>query len=273
MGLRLQTVPASRGLKWVAEGFTGFFHHPGGYTALFVLFMLAAVMVSLVPLLGAPLLMMGAPLLSLAYMMAVHQAGHGRLPHPRVFLQVWQGPPLAQRRALLGVCIAYALSTIVLMALCDLIDDGRFYELLTAVANGQADEAELNRLATAPGVMAGALARTLVTAVLSVPFWHAPALVVWGGQGPAQAMFSSALALWRTRAAFFMYGLGWTLVLIVTGLLATLMLMLLGQGALATLLIMPLPLLLTVAFYVSLYASFRDSFGEPEARLTAPAAG
>jgi hypothetical protein len=121
--------------------------------------------------------------------------------------------------------------------------------------------------------MAGALARTLVTAVLSVPFWHAPALVVWGGQGPAQAMFSSALALWRTRAAFFMYGLGWTLVLIVTGLLATLMLMLLGQGALATLLIMPLPLLLTVAFYVSLYASFRDSFGEPDAPLTPTAAG
>ena len=49
----------------------------------------------------------------------------------------------------------------------------------------------------------------LLGALLSVPFWHAPALVHWGGQGVAQALFSSTLALWRNKAAFALNGLLW----------------------------------------------------------------
>jgi hypothetical protein len=39
--------------------------------------------------------------------------------------------------------------------------------------------------------------------LLSVPYWHAPALVHWGGQGVAQALFSSTLALAQQGAFAF----------------------------------------------------------------------
>jgi hypothetical protein len=43
----------------------------------------------------------------------------------------------------------------------------------------------------------------------TIPLWHAPALMHWGRQGVAKAMFASVVAMWRTRAALLMFGLGW----------------------------------------------------------------
>ena len=118
---------------------------------------------------------------------------------------------------------------------------------------------------SAPGVLAGAVSRVLVTSLLSVPFWHAPALVVWGRQGPAQAMFSSTLAVWRARGAFVLYSLGWFVALGGGGVLASLLMALLGLGGVAVLLLMPMAILFTTAFYVSLYFCFADSFANDEA--------
>ncbi|MFX8047562.1 hypothetical protein ABTK64_19815, partial [Acinetobacter baumannii] len=63
--------------------------------------------------------------------------------------------------------------------------------------------------ATDPRLLWGLLTRLGLVTLLSVPYWHAPALVHWGGQGVAQALFSSSLALWRNRAAFVLNALLW----------------------------------------------------------------
>jgi hypothetical protein len=92
-------------------------------------------------------------------------------------------------------------------------------------------------------------------AIVSIPFWFAPVLVFWGAQGPAQAMFSSVLALWRARAAFFLYFLGGMGVVMIVSMLAGFVLALFGPGV-AGLLAIPLGLMLPAIFYVSLYFSF-----------------
>ena len=69
----------------------------------------------------------------------------------------------------------------------------------------------------------------------------------------AQALFSSALALWRSMGAFIVYNLCW----LAAGL--GLMLLQLLVPALG-ILMLPAWLLLSTAFYASLYASFVDSF-------------
>ena len=58
-----------------------------------------------------------------------------------------------------------------------------------------------------------------LAACLSVPFWHAPALVYWQGQGVGQALFSSTLAVWRCKGAFLMYSLAWVGVIAIFGAL------------------------------------------------------
>jgi hypothetical protein len=123
-------------------------------------------------------------------------------------------------------------------------------------------EDELSRLVDSPEVSALRARASAAIALVSIPFWFAPVLVFCGGQGVAQSMFSSVMALWRARGAFFVYFLGGMGMVMLLSLLAGLVMGLLGPG-LAGLLLIPLGLVVPAIFYVSLYFSFRDCFGEP----------
>ena len=70
MPLLLKPVDASRGPRWVGDAFRLFARKPLAFTALFAVFLFAAMVVSLLPLLGGLLQMMALPLLSLGFMVA-----------------------------------------------------------------------------------------------------------------------------------------------------------------------------------------------------------
>lgn len=264
MGLKLQVVAPAQGLRWVGLGFREFLRRPLPYTGLFVTFMFAALLMTLLPFIGGLLLLMAVPLLSLAFMMATHAAQRDEATHPGVYFTPWRrAQPAARRRSLLTLCFVYAAASSAVFALGRLVDGGATDAMLIAMSAGNASAEELAKLAAAPGVFEGALVRTLLTALLSIPFWHAPALVYWGDQGPAQAMFSSALALWRAKGAFLLYSLGWAGALMLSSVLVVMLLGILGAGPVAGFILMPIALMFTTAFYVSLYFSFTDSFGTP----------
>ena len=115
----------------------------------------------------------------------------------------------------------------------------------------------------------GMLLRLGATALLSLPFWHAPALVAWHGQGLAQALFSSSLACWRNRGAFAIYGLAWVGVVLAFGLVAGVSMSLLGAPQLVSAIAVPAGLIFTTVFYVSLYFTYQGCFGDDE-KDTAP---
>lgn len=259
MGLKLNTVPARRGLWWVREGFRETLRHPFGYAGLFAVFMLAVMLLGVLGALGGVLLLAMVPLLSLGFTMAVAGARRGVPVQAGVYLAPWRGTPAPQRRRLLLLCLSYALATLLVLWLCEQIDGGGFEELAGLLMEGKLGTPEWVVLVETPGVREGMLARALLSTLVSLPFWHAAALVHWGGQGVAQALFSSALSVWRARGAYTLYGLGWMAAAMAAGLLA-LGLVLLGAGVLLPVLVLPLSLLLTTAFYTSLYASFVDSF-------------
>lgn len=263
MALTLKTVEPRQGLVWVRQGVQEFFRHPLGYMALFMTFMLAGIPLSLLGSLGEVLLLAGIPLLSLAYMTATAGSLRGAAPRLSVFVAPWRHLPVPRRKALLTLSLGYAFMTLVLLMLCELIDQGGVQALMEAATAPEPDSAEVERLAGSPEVMGGILARIAVTVLLGIPFWHAPGLVCWGGQSPAQSLFSSVLALWHARGAFLLYGLGWAALLMAAATVMSLLSMLLGTS-LVGLLTMPLALVLTGAFYASLFFTFRDSFGQLE---------
>jgi hypothetical protein len=264
MGLKLQTVAPARGLLWVRQGFAECLRHPMGYASLFVLFMFTALMLTLLSWIGGVLLLMAVPLLSLAFTMATAGAQRGLPVTAAVYLAPWRNVDAKRRRALLLLCLAYALSTLLVLAVCDLIDGGRFDALLALLSRGDASAEEVQKMLDTPGVIDGVIARVVLSSLLSLPFWHAPALVHWGRQGPAQALFSSLVAVWRARGAFALFSLGWMAALMLTGALTSLLLVLLGLGSVAALVMMPMALFFTTAFYASLYFCFVDSFGTAE---------
>jgi hypothetical protein len=263
--MRLQTVPARHGILWVRQGFRAFFKHPMAFAALFAAFMFAVFVLALVPLIGPLLVLALLPLVSLGFMIATRTVLDGGLPTPRVFIDPLRGQR-ARVVAMLQLGLIYAVATFLVMWLSDLAVGGTFDALMGALPAGQDASDDVASRLGAPGLLLGLLLRFGLAGLLSVPFWHAPALVYWDGHGSAKALFSSTLACWRNRAAFTVYSLAWFALIVAFGVAGSLLFALLGQARLFAVAAVPMSLMFTTVFYVSLYFTFADCFvaTEPE---------
>jgi hypothetical protein len=263
--MRLITVAASRGARWVFGGWHVFGRKPLAFTGLFAFFLFAVLVSLLLPWVG-PFVMLGLlPLATLGFMIATREAMAGRVPTPGVFVLPLRVDK-ARRMSLVQLGLIYAVGTLLVMLASDAVDGGRFAELQQIFGSDRAEDiARVEALLADDRLIAGMLLRLGLTSLLAVPFWHAPALVHWAGQGAAQSLFSSTVAVWRNRGAFVVYLLVWTLLIIGFGLAVGLLGSVFGARQLVALIAFPAGLVFTTVFYTSLYFSFADSFGDDSA--------
>ena len=268
MSLTLKPVEPARGARWVRDAFSLFARKPLAFVTLFVVYMFAALLMSLLPMAGALLQMASLPLLSLGYMVAGQSALLGGPVHPGQFIEPLRGAA-EKRRALITLCLVFGIGALLILLLCDAISDQAMQRIQEALSSS-GKPGELDSIMAEPGVAMAVLVGVLLASVLSVPFWHAPALVHWGGQGAWQALFSSTLAVWRCKGAFFVYGLCWVGIVVLCGVINAQAFVLLGPGRAAVFVLMAMSLLVTTLFYVSLLFTFNDSFGGGGAASTEP---
>ena len=269
MPLHLKSVDIRHGPRWVADGFRAFAKRPLALGLLFLVFLAAVALITAVlPLVGSMLQLMTMPLLSLGYMVATQSAMLAGPVPPGQFIDPLRGDP-ARRRALLLLCASYGVLAFALMMLCTWVSDDALARLQTLMAKGDATRAKIEALLDEPGVTRAAWLFAVLGTALSVPYWFAPALVHWGGQGAVQSLFSSTLALWRNKGAFTAFVAAWVaMVSVVFGAL----LLIFGAGPFGSALLMPAALLLSTVFYVSQLFAFNDCFGGAAA-LTGAADG
>jgi hypothetical protein len=260
MALLLKSVEPSRGPRWIGDAFRLYARRPVGFTSLFVVFLFAAFLVAQVPLLGGVVQMMSLPLLSLGFMVAGQSVLLEGPVRPAQFIEPLRTDP-ARRRALLILCLVYGVSAMAILLLADVLSDSAWGRLQKLLARGDSAQGEIDALLSEPGVSWAVLSALTLGSVLSVPFWHAPALVHWGGQGARQAMFSSTLAVWRSKGAFLTYMLAWVGVLLLFGLVTAIVFALLGAPQLAGVIGVPAGLVFSTVFYLSVLFTFNDSFG------------
>lgn len=267
MILHLQTVPARNGMLWIRHGFKVFQRKPLAMAGLFSVFLFAAFLLLLVPGIGGVLLLMVLPLRSLGFMLATHQVLQNQTPTMAVYLAPLQ-LTRERRNAQLMLCALFAAAALLMGLLADWIDGGSFEAMFKLITHGGSAE-QLEAIAS-PQFFWGGISRAVLAVALSVPFWHAPALVHWGGQGVLQALFSSTLGVWRNRSAFAWNALLWVAITFTASSLCSLLVVLVGEPQLLTLLILPLGLMLSTVFYASLYFTFVDCFmfGTPEGLLS-----
>ena len=259
--MNLQSVSARHGSLWVRQGFTAFARHPLAFGALFATFMFTVFVSTLLPLVGSLLLLLLLPLVTLGFMLATRRVlDGGAAPLPNVFWEPLRAAP-RQRLALLQLCLLYAGATFLVMWLSDVVDGGALDALMLALSSSDKVTPDVvNQRLSDPNLRNGLLFRFGVAGLLSVPFWHAPALVHWEGHGAAKALFSSSIAVWRNKGAFTVYGLTWLGVILGFTLVASLVFGLIGQPQWIALAAMPASLLFSTVFYVSLYFTFADCF-------------
>ena len=270
MPLQLKTVEPSRGMRWIVDAFRLFARRPLALTLLFVVFLFVAALVAmLLPFVGSLLQLMSLPLLSLGFMVASQSALLDGPVTPGQFIEPLRGDP-KRRRALLVLCAIYGVAALAILLLCAWVSNDAMTRLQMLLAQGEKARPEIDALLAEPGVTTSAVLLLVLGTALTVPFWHAPALVHWGGQSVGQALFSSTLALWRAKGAFFGYFLGWTVLVAAFGIVVALVFGLLGAAQTGTVLALPAGLVFSTVFYVSLIFTFNDSFGGAPTGRDAP---
>jgi hypothetical protein len=155
--------------------------------------------------------------------------------------------------------VGYGVAVGVVLLLTYWVSSTAWSRLAELMAKGEAPLQDLQALA--PQLSTSVLVMAILGSLLSTVYWHAPALVHWGGQSAMQALFSSALAVWRSKGAFLAYVLTWFAALMVTTFLLGMVGGLLGSPFLVQVLTMAAGIVLTAVFYLSVLFTFNDSFG------------
>ncbi len=258
--MKLLRVDAVEGASWVRRGFQLFFRHPLPFSAVFGAFLFVVFALTLVPLAGSVLLLALLPLGSLGFMIASRDALQGRVPTPRVFVDPLRGPR-GRRLALLRLGLIYAAASLAIIWLSDAADGGALERLMQTLSDGEAGADDVRRALADPALELGVLLRFGLAALLSIPFWHAPALVHWAGQGVAQSLFSSWVACWRNKGAFAVFALVWGAIVLAFAVVANVVAALLGMPQFVAFAAVPATLLLSTVFYASIWFSFAGCFG------------
>lgn len=256
-GLQLHPVAPRQGVVWLQRAFGLFFRQPLAFCSLFVVFLCAVTVVVYLPHVGTLLAMLPLPLLSLGFMIATGSALRNGPVTPMQFVAPFRADA-ARRRSMILLCLIYAVAAATIMLLSHWIDEGRFEQLQQQAMTEGGDPEQLT---IDPLLLWGMVVRFGLATLLAIPFWHAPALVWWGGQGPAQALFTSTVACWRTRGALLTYSIAWAGLVIGFAILSALLFGLIGASRFAGLAALPAALMFSTVFYVSLYFTFADTFG------------
>lgn len=257
--MKLHLVAPRQGALWVRRGFGAFFTRPLAYAALFTGVMVFGLLALLLPVVGDFVMLAAMPLVSLGFMLATRRVVIGKLPTPAVFVEPLGTTP-AKRTALLTMGAIYALATYLILLASDIADGGKFQALQQTIASGKSDTVDIATLLGDAQLQFGLLLRFGLATLLSLPFWHAPALVHWGEQGVGKAFFFSTMACWRNLGAFSVYGLAWGGVILGFGVVANVLAAVLQQPQIIALATVPIGLLLSTVFYASLYFTFADCF-------------
>jgi hypothetical protein len=266
--IRLRSLPPLAGLSWIRRGFRMFWRRPLGFVGLWLFFTLCVFMIAFFAVAISPLVMLAVaawmPLLSVGFMQAATDVLGDQKLRPAVFRTPFTTTPQAAR-GMLAVMLIYVAAVALLAVCANAMDGGDTQRWLHAASTPGADG---KPPAIAPMSAASVSAIRFVMlglTLISIPLWYVPALVQWGGQGVAQAMFSSVVALWRTKGAFVTFLAGWAVVGFVFDAIVQVLASIFGIEAMS-LAALTGQMMLSITYFLSLWFGFADTF-----EISAPA--
>jgi len=172
-----------------------------GNTYLFIILFVGI----LIPFLGAAIVAIASPALGFGIMLAGRMGQKGLRVSPGVLFNAFNQENRKHLQSLLVLGAAYTACFALIRLFAHLLLGAQPTMSMEELQNA---DAETNAAFMEYMVLYG-----IFVGVSSIPvllaFWFAPVLVVWHNMRPLQALFSSWVAVWRNKASFLIYGMGW----------------------------------------------------------------
>ena len=248
--MQTRTLPAQRGWAWITEGFALWKRNPALLTFLVFAYWFCLLVLAAVPFVGQVLMSLAMPALSLGIYNGCKAVAQKRKVGPEVLISGFR-QNLPEQIKIGGI---YLAGTLAVLGLTALVDGGILAELM--LGKRKLDEAT----ADDPLLTASLLVGTLGSTPLMMAYWFAPLLAGWGRVSAVKAMFFSFVACWRNWRAFFAYGIGLMLAVLVPGMLIGLLGLI--SPILGTLPAIALPVIFIPVVFASFYANATDVFGQ-----------
>jgi uncharacterized membrane protein len=200
-------VPVDAGMGWIAAGWQSFLAAPGHWIALFLVWVIVFVVVSLVPLVGgiaANLLMM---IMMAGIALGCDAQRRGETLEISHLFAAWNSPA---RNPLLVLGLLYMVASIIVAVVMVVVMLVAFGGFAAFGGQGQAPSDAV----MVPMMIVFVLLMLAVMIPLAMAIWFAPPLVAINGLAPMDAMKSSFDACARNLGAVIVYGIVATLVTI-----------------------------------------------------------
>ena len=258
----VRTQPAAAGWTWLREALALYWRQPFAFTALVILYTMALMLLSNVPVVGLPMAAVLIPFGTVGLTLAGMIAEKGAMPLPALLLDGFRAGP--QRAPLLRLGFLHAAMVLVLVLVASLfaMDELRNWK----VADGQLDPTSVSQNIPWDALTVSVL---LYTPVLMLT-WFAPQLVAWHRQPVAKALFFSFFACWRNKWPFLVLGLILMALSLGVGYLTTELLRAFGLSPQVTsMLFAPVAMVMTSISYATQYPIYRAII-EPQAEAPPP---
>lgn len=254
--MKLNHVTPKDGYTWIRQGIWLFKQNPIGFLMLVFLYVFAAQLAVIIPVIGVLAVLLITPTLSVGFMTACRQAIQKERIRPTVYFVALQSSPLIRNR-ILKLGLVYASMILLLSFILSLLVD---FELLLPLMTGDKP--------ITPEALRQVYLVLFFGAMLYVPvamlMWFSPILIAWSDMSVPQALFSSCLACWTNKAAFFLYLSIWSAILIAIPLSVGMIFDAMNLGQAASFIIAPISMAGLTVMHCSFYATWKACFTEGE---------
>ncbi|MEY4495198.1 MAG: hypothetical protein RL744_262 [Pseudomonadota bacterium] len=254
--MKLNSVAPKEGYTWIRQGIWLFKQNPLGFLMLVFMYVFVAQLAVLVPVIGIFAVLLLTPTLSVGFMTACRQAIQKERIRPSVYLAALQSTPIVRKR-ILQLGLVYAAFILTLSFILSLLVD--FELLIPLMTNDKPITHEAIRQIYLILFFGG-----LLYIPVAMLMWFSPVLVAWADMSVAQALFSSAIACWANRGAFFLYIAIWGAILIAIPLTIGSIFDALELGQAASFIIAPISMAGLTVMHCSFFATWKACFAEKE---------
>ena len=254
--MKLNTVAPKEGYTWIRQGIWLFKQNPLGFLMLVFMYVFAAQLAVIVPVIGVFAVLILTPALSVGFLTACRQAILKERIRPTVYVIALQSSSIIRKR-ILQLGLVYATLILVLSFILSLAVD---FELLVPLLTSDKS--------ISPEALRQIYLVLFFGGLLYIPIgmlmWFSPALVAWADMSVAQALFSSCLACWTNRGAFFLYLAIWGAILIAIPLTIGMIFDAINLGQVATYIVAPISMAGLTVMYCSFFATWKACFTDDE---------
>jgi hypothetical protein len=254
--MKLNSVAPKQGYTWIRQGIWLFKQNPLGFLMLVFMYVFAAQLAVIIPVIGVFAVLLLTPTLSVGFMTACRQAIQKERIRPIVYFAALRSTPTVRKR-ILQLGLVYAGMILLLSFILSLLVD---FELLLPLMTSEKP--------ITPEALRQVYLVLFLGAILYIPvamlMWFSPVLVAWTDMSVPQALFSSCLACWTNKSAFFFYLSVWSIILIAIPLTVGMIFDALSLGQAASFVIAPISMAGLTIMHCSFYATWKACFTEDE---------